>query len=347
MTATLRIAILGTVLLALGAFLSVAQGQGSVTFGIRPAGPDGSPDGSYFSYVLEPGAVIMDRLVAINDGQGPVTLKLYAADGLTAINGGTAFSNQDEERSGTRSWLWTGVSELEVAPGQEVVIPFTLNVPSDATPGDHVAGWVAEAPPKSGSSQGLGVAVVERVGMAVVIQIPGPASENLTLGAICLNQESGSNYFQLPVSNEGSALTKGSGTLTLTDDAGFEVFAHPVKLGTVLPADSTFLRVDAPFDPGPGDYVAELTLRQSDGQEAVATSSIDISDKKVNGCKSAVAGQNQPPDDDRPSGFVDAVTPGGPFPWLVALVVALVLILLVIIGVRERSWRRRIPPPTR
>ncbi len=347
MTATLRLVILGTVLLALGGFLSVANGQGSVTFGIRPAGPDGSPDGAYFSYVLEPGAVVEDQLVAINRGSEPVTLKLYAADGVTAINGGTAFSNQDEEFSGTRSWLRTSVSELEVSPGQDVIVPFTVHVPSDAAPGDHVAGWVAEAPPKSASSQGLGAAVVERVGMAVVVEIPGSAPAPLTLGEICLNQHSGSNYFQVPVGNEGSALTKASGTLILTDDAGSEVFSRPVELGTVLPADSTLLRIDAPFDPGPGNYVAELALLQPDGQEAVAASSIGISGQKANGCQSAVAGQNQPPGDDLPSAIGDAVTPSGTFSWLVALVVALLLILVVTIGARELVWRRRQQPPSR
>ena len=325
-------------LLTLAVFVNVAHGQGLATFGIRPThiSTDDPTRGAYFTYTLEPGASIDDEAVVINSGQEPVNLKLYAADGVTAIGGSTAFAAADEERNGVRSWLSTGVSDLEVAPGESVTVPFTLQVPPDARPGDHVAGWIVEGPPKTGGGQGVGAAVIERVGVAVVIRVPGPTQERLALGELCLNQETGSNYFEVPVTNEGNVLTKASGSLSLTTKDGTEVFERPVELGTVLAGDDTFLRLDAPLDPGPGSFVAELTLKQPDGTNIHSISDIKIGDEKVNGCK-VVSPEDRPPTE---TGGVFSL-PGGDIPWLIIVLVALVVLLVAVLGTREIIWRRR------
>ncbi|KKK87405.1 hypothetical protein LCGC14_2753560, partial [marine sediment metagenome] len=130
--------------------------------------------------------------------------------------------------------------------------------------------------------------------------------------------------------------TKGSGTFTLTTADGSEVFARPVELGTVLPGDDTFLRVDAPLDPGPGSYLAELALRQTNGQDVQANSDIEIGEQKVNGCL-AVAPDVTPPE---PEGWLSSL-PGGDIPWLIIVLVALVVLLVAVLGAREIVWRRR------
>lgn len=324
-------------LLTLAVFMNVAHGQGLANFGIRPASTeaDDPARGAYFTYTLEPGASVDDAAVVVNDGKEPVALKLYAADGVTAIGGGTAFAAADEERNGVRSWLSTAASEMELAAGERVTVPFTLQVPPDARPGDHVAGWIVEGPPKTGGS-GVAATVVERVGVAVVVRVPGPTQERLTVGGLCLNQETGSNYFEASVENDGNVLTKANGSLSLTTKDGTEVFERPVELGTVLAGDDTFLRIDAPLDPGPGSFVAELTLKQSDGTNIHSISDIKIGDEKVNGCK-VVSPEDRPPTE---TGGVFSL-PGGDIPWLIIVLVALVVLLVAVLGAREIVWRRR------
>ena len=324
-------------LLALAVFVNVAHGQGLANFGIRPANvSDGDPTGgAYFTYSLEPGARVDDEAVVVNDGEEPIALKLYAADGVTAIGGGTAFAAADEERNGVRSWLSTDASEMELTAGERVTVPFTLQVPPDARPGDHVAGWIVEGPPKTGGS-GVAATVVERVGVAVVIRVPGPTEEHLSVGSLCLNQETGSNYFEASVENDGNVLTKANGSLSLTTKDGTEVFERPVELGTVLPGDKTLLRLDAPLDPGPGSFVAELTLKQSDGTNIHSISDIKIGDEKVNGCK-VVSPEDRPPTE---TGGAFSL-PGGDIPWLIIVLIALVVLLVAVLGAREIVWRRQ------
>ncbi len=324
-------------LLTLAVFVNVAQGQGLANFGIRPANvsDDDPTGGAYFTYSLEPGARVEDQAVVVNDGEEPVALKLYAADGVTAIGGGTAFAAADEERNGVRSWLSTDATEMELAAGERVTVPFTLQVPPDARPGDHMAGWIVEGPPKTGGS-GVAATVIERVGVAVVVRVPGPTQERLSLGGLCLNQETGSNYFEASVENDGNVLTKANGSLSLTTKDGTEVFDRPVELATVLPGDKTLLRLDAPLDPGPGSFVAELTLKQPNGTNIHSISDIKIGDEKVNGCE-VVSPEDRPSTETRGAFSL----PGGDISWLIVILVALVVLLVTVLGAREIVWRRR------
>jgi len=337
----------GLALLFVAGFATVtlpreAHGQSLGSFGIRPTTTtaDDPSAGAYFTYDLAPGAALSDEALVVSNGTGSITLKFYAADGATAINGGTAFAGVEEERNGVRSWLSVEATDIVLQPNESLLVPFSVQVPADAAAGDHVAGLIVEAPPKAGPTGGLGAAVIERVGVAVVIHVPGPTEESLTLGEICLNQKTGSNYFEVPVANDGNVLTRATGTLQLEREDGNEVFSREVLLGTVLPGDRTQLRMDAPFDPGPGDYVANLTLERSDGADVSAASEVRIRDSKVDGCQSAVAGEGRPPGPDGPDGFF--TSGGGGFPWLIVLLGALITVPIALLAFRELVWRRRL-----
>jgi dihydroorotate dehydrogenase (fumarate) len=86
-----------------------------------------------------------DEALVMNSGDVPVTLRLYAADATTAINGGTGVASDGEEKNGVARWLSLPMSELSLQPGETKVVPFLITVPSDALPGQHVAGLVLEA----------------------------------------------------------------------------------------------------------------------------------------------------------------------------------------------------------
>jgi hypothetical protein len=332
------------VLLLIALSPRTTAGQALGSFGIRPTQTEsGDPaTGAYFTYDLSGGARRADEAFVVNNASDPVTLALFPADGTTAINGGTAFAAADENRNGVRTWLSLDTTEISLEPGESALVPFTVAVPADAAPGDHVAGLVLEAPPKAAPAGGFGAAVIERVGVAVVVHVPGPAEKSLTLGEICLNQETGSNYFQIPVTNTGDLLTHATGTMRLGMADGTDVFTRDVTLDTVLPGDRTAIRVDAPFDPGPGSYVANLILTRDDGRDLESASVVTIGEAKVNGCGTAVADENQQPDQEdgpRPPGITDDEDGGNH--WLVVILGAVIAALLAALAVREIVWRRR------
>ena len=313
-----------------------AAAQSPLAFGIQPTQEprNGAETRPYFIFALDAGAQANDWVSVTNNGADPVTLNLYPADGITSINGSTAFAAAGEIRHNTGSWLHADIASLLVPPGEAVVVPFHVQVPADAQPGDHVAGWVVEAPPRPGDAGGVGASVTERAGVAVVVTVPGVTESALLLGQICLNQETGSNYFETPIRNDGNVLTKAEGILVLDTEDGEEVFDRPAELGSVVPGDATFLRLDAPQDPGPGNYVATIRLTTSDGTEIETSNAIKIGDKKINGC-TAVEAQ-----DDGPGGLpILRDLPGGSTPW--AILLALGAMLAILLGLRTFLFRRR------
>jgi hypothetical protein len=261
--------------LALVGGLGIAQADGEVSFGIRPtkAFEDRPETFSYFFHELTPGAVLTDEALVMNDGDVPVTLKLYAADGITAQNGGTAFTKQGQESTGASAgnsqWLSVPVTNIALAPGQEMITPFTINVPPDASPGHHVAGLIVEGPPSEGGEGQLAVNVIRRVGVAVVIDVPGPHVAGLEITGTCLRQqdEQGAT-FEVAVRNTGNIFVKGEGSLLLANRNGEELTSIPLSMDTVLPGDATTFQVTHPDRLADGDHVASATLNY-EGKTAV------------------------------------------------------------------------------
>ena len=265
--------------LALLAGSGIVQGQsaGDVSFGIRPtsAFEDRPETFSYFSYSVEPGAVLSDAALVMNSGGVPVTLKLYAADGITAVNGGTAFAREGQEPTGVNRWLSLSVTEVALELGAEMVVPFTITVPSDASPGQHVAGLVVAAPPigdASPNGEGGGqfsAMMVQQSAVAVVIDVSGPHVAGLEITGTCLKeQDELGATFVVAVRNTGNILVKGEGSVLIMDRNGQELASNPLKMGTVLAGDATSFQVRHPVHLADGDYLVTAVLNY-DGTAAV------------------------------------------------------------------------------
>ena len=281
MTKKLLIALAGLGLALLGGS-GIAQADGEVSFGIRPTkGFEDRPETfSYFSHELTPGAVLSDEALVMNSGDVPVTLKLFAADGITAINARVAFAKQGQESTGASRgasrWLSLPVTEIPLAPGQEMVVPFTITVPSDASPGHHVAGLVVEAPPSGeeaspgGEGEGqFAVNVIQQAGVAVVIDVPGPHVAGLGITGTCLlDQGEQGATFEIDVDNTGNIFVKGEGSHLIMDRNGEALASMPLKMNTVLPGDATTFQVTHPLALAEGDYLVGAVL-EYEGKTAV------------------------------------------------------------------------------
>ena len=274
---------IGIAVVTLLAGVGGVRGQGGATFGIRPADES---TGAYFSYTLEPGASKTDSANVTNNTAAALTLKVYPADAITASGGGTAFAGFGERRTGVGAWVSTPQAELNIAAGATVAVPVTITVPPGLAPGEYVAGIVVEAPPKAGTVAGsVNTTVTERAGVAIVVRVPGAATEKLAIGNVCFNQETGSRYFEFPVKNQGAVLSTATGTFRLETDKGVHVFERTVEIGSVIPTLETPVRVHAPQDPPPGKYTARLALTQKDGREVERESNLTVSEKKLNSCR--------------------------------------------------------------
>ena len=273
------LALLVALALGLLSWPRIAQAEEKVSFGIRPtkAHEDIPESFSYFIHTMAPGARTSDAALVMNKGDVPITLKLYAADAVTAINGGTSFTNEGEEKNGVARWLSVPVAELSLQPGEERVVPFTIKVPPDASPGQHVAGLVLEAvtdnpDSAAGSVQTeLMVNVVRRAGVAVLIDVPGPHVTGLEITDICLRQQDGDHgaTFEFAVRNTGNVYVRGQGSLVISDREGMKLAFIPIEMDAVLAGDATHFQVTHPVLLPDGSYLLSAAVDYEEGKSAV------------------------------------------------------------------------------
>jgi len=176
------------VLATLAASPASAASSRLVTFGVQPgtaSGPDGRP---YFSYGVTPGASVFDHAAVLNYSDVPLTLRVYATDGLNTSAGGLTLLPAAQRPVDTGAWLSLGTHPVSVRvparhsgrPG-EVLVPFELAVPTKAAPGDHVGGIVASLNTLSTNAQGAKVRLDQRIASRVYVRVAGTLNPRLSV----------------------------------------------------------------------------------------------------------------------------------------------------------------------
>jgi len=260
-----------------------AQSLIDIPFGIRPTKAiEGQQETySYFSYRVSPGSTLNDEALVLNTGDEPVTLHLYAADGVTAQNGGTDFVEFGSFSTGyshaASTWVTPSVDEVTLAPDEERTIAFQLNIPADAEPGQHVAGLVVEAAPElstvdttNETESQMSIETVRRVGVAIVMDVPGERNAILKINDIAMHEQNDAGtVFAVELENQGNVFLKSNGFFVITDrNAERIITTIPVSFDTILPGDVATFYVSRAARFGDGKYLLSVLL-DHDGQKAV------------------------------------------------------------------------------
>jgi len=112
------------------------------SFLIEPVGDD--QEGAYFVVELKPGESETLTIALGNAGADEAPARTYAADVFSLVNGGFGIEPEDADTSGTTTWLDYEAETLEIPPGRMLEREFTVSVPDDAEPGQHITGIVIQ-----------------------------------------------------------------------------------------------------------------------------------------------------------------------------------------------------------
>jgi dihydroorotate dehydrogenase (fumarate) len=171
---------------------------------------DSSADGrSRFSYQVAPGQQLTDDYIVRNTGTTPQVMKVFATDAYNTEDGSYGLLDTDAPASGAGSWVSfdQGAKQIDIPldPGASQVVPFTVNVPADAGPGDHAAGIVISVTSAEGQ-----ILVDRRVATRLYIRVPGDLQPRLTISSIAadyqgqVNPFDGSSAITFTVKNDGN-----------------------------------------------------------------------------------------------------------------------------------------------
>lgn len=253
-------------LLAAAIATPAAFGAGNgASFAARPVHFDkGVPAShSYFVVQAAPGATVTNAVRISNVGNEPGTLLLYPVDATTGATSGAVYDGRNHSRKDVGSWVQLASSRISLAPHSSTLVPFTLHVPADAAPGDHLGGIVAENLQLTNPTQNgdLHVRIRHLTVVAVEVQIPGAASARLTLEGVRPGGGHGYQYVYVKLANTGHLMIKPHGWFTVRNAQGDVIGSVHLNLDLILPGTSIELPVllhDRVLSPG--DYSTSLQL---------------------------------------------------------------------------------------
>jgi dihydroorotate dehydrogenase (fumarate) len=262
-------ALLTMVLLAAGSLAlpaSTAAADDTVGIGIAPAGANGKADGrSRFTYKVDPGKTITDRVRVTNAGTTTLVVTVFAADAYNSENGDFSLRATIEKRSGASTWVkFDGKQQLKLTlkRGESRTIPFTVAVPSNATPGDHPAGVLAAA------TSGGQVKVDRRIANRMYVRVSGDLQPLLTISSFSGTYHSGLNPFDgsitvaATITNSGNVALEGSSTLSTTTWFGINVGQTVrVEQPEILPGNTATVSFEVPGVPQVGYGMVRMLVQ--------------------------------------------------------------------------------------
>jgi hypothetical protein len=247
---------------------SAPAATGEASFALRPVtyDPKVPATKSYFVLDLKPGQTLRDRVTVINAGGSTGTTYIYPVDATTGQTSGAVYLARNAPRLDVGSWITLDQSTVTLGPGERKVIGFTIHVPKNLQPGDHLGGIVAENARLTVGKAGkpLQIKIRHLTIVAVQAKIPGAAAAAMQIGRVKAGGGAGYQRVFVQLTNPGDLMLKPLGTLLLTDASGQTVARRTFQLDTFLPRTT----IDYPvLIPGkalqPGSYHATVDLSYS------------------------------------------------------------------------------------
>jgi hypothetical protein len=240
-------------------------------FVIRPV--DGM-DGDYFTLEAEPGTTNELVVVLANVDDEPLSLRTYANDAVPIVNGGFAIAAEEVPAEGTATWLDYPAETFDFEPSEGVERTFTVRIPSDAAPGQYIAGLALEtAEPLEVEGSALFTQIIRKT-IAVFIIVPGPEQPAFELVEPAFLTDASIDRFEIPVVNSGNVLVKPAGEVLLRDSDGEIILSAPVAMGSIYAGTTVTLSVPVRTAIPAGDY--SLTVELADEATGATASLTDI-----------------------------------------------------------------------
>lgn len=230
------------------------RAEGDVSWSVQPASTtEGTRE--RFEYSTDPGTQVVDFVVVTNRGETPAEFAIYATDAINELETGAfGLLTSDVTPTDLGKWITMDVDEVLLQPGEEATIPFNLLIPSDATPGDHVAGVIASITTTAESADGTTLNLEQRVAARMYLRVSGAVSARTEITGLTSTFTPELNPFAFGrmtvdynVRNTGNVRVDVNQTMQITGPFGIPLGEiTPEPLSDLLPRQTVQVTADLP-----------------------------------------------------------------------------------------------------
>jgi Bacterial protein of unknown function (DUF916) len=254
----------------------VASADGGI--GLAPAhfDPNSPRTRAYFVRDVAPGQGFSDTVIVSNTGQSSADLFVNAVDALTGVTTGAVYANRQDPVRRWGAWVTPSTSEITVQPQSRTPVDFTVHVPPDAQPGDHLAGIAFENAHPQAVGKTLSVTTVTRSVIGVQLKVSGVTNIHVHLDQVTLSPLPADQQAAVVVrlGNDGLVLAKPHLQVALDGPDGYHRTMTRM-LDTVLPGDTVDYPLPWPDRLAAGTYHTSVTAAVA-GMTSPATLSAPV-----------------------------------------------------------------------
>jgi hypothetical protein len=234
--------------------MAARSADGDVTWSVEPA-PTAEGKRRTFQYGVDPGTQITDNVVITNAGTTPADFVIYATDAINDPDTGAfGLLAADVDPTDVGGWITLADEELTLQPGTQATVPFTLLIPSDAAPGEHIAGIVASVLTAGQNEEGAAITLEQRVGARVYLDITGAKEASVELAGVTSSYTPSLNPFApgdltvtFEVRNTGNQRVDVLPTVAVTGPFGLPLGTLDMKpVSEILPRQSVRVVASVP-----------------------------------------------------------------------------------------------------
>ena len=216
-----------------------------VSWSVHPAPGEGT--GVRPNFVLEgaAGDTLTDALVVENTSDVNLVLGVYASDAFNTPSGGTDLLAGDSDAVDLGSWTTPDQSSITVPAGGSVTVPFTIEIPDDAEPGDHTGGIVTSLRLSEPDAAGNQVNVERRLGTRIYLRVEGGVEPELTFTDLTVSHGGGLNPFApgwveatYRVENTGNVRLRATRVVRVEPGVGATIVDEAADMAELLPGNS-------------------------------------------------------------------------------------------------------------
>ncbi len=233
------------------------------------------------SYTIEPGETVKDAVTVYNLGNVPLIFNVYPTDAFNNDDGTFSVLPGDKKPTDVGTWFTLDQGLISVPPGKQTTIPFTIEVPRDATPGDHVGAVLASSSTKGTGDNGETLTLDRRTGTRLFVRVAGELRPELAITNMesdydqAVNSFNGTTTVKFRVENRGNVRMNGSPIVEVGGPLG--ALSKTVKLpelSELLPGEHADLSVQVSGVPALMANSTKVSITpKSDGLETPPTSS--------------------------------------------------------------------------